>query len=105
MLVSLSLRSRRMSARLGLSAGSRRSGVRATGSRSDRCPTTLEPLEGRLLLATHLLPVADTFVRNNAFADVNYGASPFLWVKSSTPGGGDSRNAFLRFNVGSFDAN
>src|SRR4051794_34859044 len=103
MLVSLSLRSRRILNRVG-SVGSRRP-VRASGPASDHRPAALEPLEGRVLLATHLSPVADTFVRNNAFADVNSGASPFLWVKTATPSGGDSRNAFLRFNVGSFDAN
>ena len=99
-----------MSHRLG-SAKNRRP-LKPSGLRSDRAPvdspvaSSVEPLEGRVLLATHLAPSADTFVRNNAFQDANYGASPFLWVKTSTPGGGDSRNAFLRFNVGGgIDAN
>ena len=62
----------------------------------------LEPLEGRLFLASHLLPVADTYVRNNDWKEMNHGDAPFLWVK--TPGNGDERIAFLKFNISDFDA-
>lgn len=57
-----------------------------------------------MLLATQLSPVADTFVRNNDYKFVNYGASPFLWVKTQTPSGGDSRVAYLKFNIRDLEA-
>jgi len=58
----------------------------------------IEPLEGRVLLSVNVLtPVADSFVRDPEFNQANFGASPFLYVK--TAGSGDSRVAYLKFDV------
>ena len=63
----------------------------------------VEPLEGRVLLATHLPAVADTFVRRPEYRDVNFGAAPFLWVKTAPPNGGADRIAYLKFNINQLD--
>ena len=65
--------------------------------------TRIEPLEGRVLLAVDMLtPVADAFVRDPSFNATNFGASDFLYVK--TAGSGDSRVAYLKFDVSNWSA-
>jgi uncharacterized delta-60 repeat protein len=60
-------------------------------------------LEGRVLLAVDMLtPVADAFVRDPSFNATNFGASDFLYVK--TAGSGDSRVAYLKFDVSNWSA-
>lgn len=61
----------------------------------------VEALESRMLLSTTLIPTEDTFVRNNAFRNTNYGQSPLLGVKSASSG--DSRTAFLKFDLAGID--
>lgn len=76
-------------------------GSNPAGTRRD--PGGLEPLERRVFLAADFLnPVADTFVRDPTFNQANFGASRFLYVK--TAGSGDTRIAFLKFDVGSWSA-
>lgn len=55
-----------------------------------------------MLAADVVTPAADSFVRNNGFEQANFGDSPFLYVK--TPGSGDSRVAFLKFDVSGWSA-
>src|SRR5688572_21824540 len=62
-------------------------------------PAPVEPLEGRVLLASQLLPTADTFVRKPEFRDVNFGAAPYLWVKTAAPESGADRVAYLKFDL------
>jgi uncharacterized delta-60 repeat protein len=63
----------------------------------------VEPLETRVVLSADVLsPIADTFVRDPAWNNVNYGDSPFLYVK--TAASGDDRIAFLRFDLGAYQA-
>ena len=71
----------------------------ATRRRSDAArPAGIEPLEGRVFLnATVLNAVADSFVRDPSFNQTNFGDSPYLYVK--TAGSGDSRIAYLKFDV------
>ncbi len=57
----------------------------------------VELLEQRALLSTVLTPVADSFVRGGAYQNTNFGASPLLFVK--TPGSGDFRTAYLKFDL------
>src|SRR5205814_2911579 len=58
----------------------------------------IEFLEPRQLLTAVLSPISDTFVRNNAYADTNFGAAPLLFVKNAS--GGDTRVAFVKFDIG-----
>ena len=58
---------------------------------------SVEALESRQLLTTVLSPVADTFIRNHDYANVNFGASPDLFVKNAAAG--DSRTALLKFDL------
>lgn len=55
-----------------------------------------------MLAVDVLTPVADSFVRDPAWDQANFGNSPFLYVK--TAGSGDDRIAFLKFDVGSWSA-
>ena len=58
----------------------------------------IERLESRTLLTAILSPVADTFIRNNAYVNTNYGASPVLYVENGSAGS-DSRTALLTFDL------
>jgi uncharacterized delta-60 repeat protein len=78
----------------------RQNPVNAVGTRRADGPraTGIEPLESRVFLnAAVLTPVADSFVRDPDFNTTNFGASPYLYVK--TAGSGDSRIAYLKFDV------
>lgn len=80
-------------------AGSRGSAqLNESSARALRCAVaaSLEALEERRLFAT-FTPVADTFVREGAFAGTNFGASTALFTKAAA---GDTREAYLRFDIG-----
>jgi uncharacterized delta-60 repeat protein len=63
----------------------------------------VEVLEDRVFLSADVLPpAADTFVRDPSFNRTNFGDSPFLYVK--TAGSGDSRVAYLKFDVGNWSS-
>jgi uncharacterized delta-60 repeat protein len=63
----------------------------------------IEPLETRVFLSADVLsPVADTFVRDPMWNNVNFGDSPYLYVK--TAASGDDRIAFLRFDLSAYQA-
>ena len=65
--------------------------------------TLAEPLETRVFLnADVLTPVADSFARDPTFNQTNFGASSYLYVK--TAGSGDSRIAYLKFDVSDWSA-
>lgn len=57
----------------------------------------VECLESRTLLTAVLTPTADTFIRNNAYTNTNFGASQFLYVQNASAG--DSRVALLTFDL------
>jgi len=80
------------------SSGRRR---RAGSQRVLRHSTTqvIEQLEARTLLTTVLSPTADTFIRNNAYATTNFGASPLLYAENASVG--DSRVALMSFDLSS----
>lgn len=86
-------------------SSSRRRPTRNTGraARADAAPRSgMEPLEKRVLMSVDVLsPVADAFVRDPDHNQTNFGASEFLYVK--TAGSGDSRIAYLKFDVSNFD--
>jgi uncharacterized delta-60 repeat protein len=62
----------------------------------------VECLEGRVLLTAVLSPVADTFIRNNTYANSNFGGSQFLYVQNASSG--DSRVAMMTFDLSSMSA-
>jgi uncharacterized delta-60 repeat protein len=65
----------------------------------DAVAASIEQLESRTLLTTVLADTADTYVRNNSYANVNFGAAPYLIVKN--PNGGDARAALVEFDLSS----
>lgn len=60
---------------------------------------SVEQLESRTLLTAVLADTADTYIRNNSYANVNFGAAPYMIVKN--PNGGDARAALVKFDLGS----
>src|SRR5438105_9300917 len=77
--------------------------ARPTGAAQAVCMVGVEPLEGRVFLSVDVLtPVADSFVRDPEFNQTNFGASPFLYVK--TAGSGDNRFAYLKFDVSNWSS-
>jgi uncharacterized delta-60 repeat protein len=59
--------------------------------------SVIEGLESRRLLTAVLTPTADTFIRNNAYINTNFGASQNLFVQNASAG--DSRIALLAFDL------
>jgi uncharacterized delta-60 repeat protein len=58
-----------------------------------------EALEKRLFLSTTIAPdVADASVRNDTYADTNFGAAPELYIQDPTAGN-DQQITFMRFNL------
>ena len=59
--------------------------------------TCVETLEGRVLLSSTVVPIADSFTRDHDYILTNFGASPLLIVKQATSG--DNRIAYLKFDL------
>jgi len=59
--------------------------------------SVIEGLESRTLLTAVLTPTADTFIRNNAYVNTNFGAAQNLYVENASAG--DSRIALLTFDL------
>lgn len=76
------------------------SGRRRLAAPCRKGPASVEAMESRQLFAA-VTPVADAFVREGTFAGTNFGAANALFVKN---GGGDTREAYLKFDVSSAGA-
>jgi len=87
-------RNRRREARCRLSAA-------ATAARP-RMAALIESLESRTLLTAVLSDTADAYIRNNAYASTNFGASSSLYVQNASSG--DNRIALLKFDLSGVSA-